>query len=289
LYFLRVSAVSAGKLYFASNISKYTMSFQDKVVWITGASSGIGESLAYAFAKQKAKLVLSSRRPDELARVKDGCNLPTADVLILPMDVSAHDQMDALTQQVIAKFGRIDILVNNAGLSHWSKIKDTQLGVIKKIMDTNFMGGVALTKAVLPSMIEKKQGQIVVISSILGKIVTPRQGAYNASKHAIMGFFDTLRAEVADNGIGVLIVCPGFVRTNVAKNSLNKQGEPINKDNPLIAGGLSPDYVAEQILSAIEKKKDEIVLAKGREKMALLLKRFAPALFSKMMKKTKLM
>jgi dehydrogenase/reductase SDR family member 7B len=156
-------------------------------------------------------------------------------------------------------------------------------------MDTNFMGGVALTKAVLPSMIEKKQGQIVVISSILGKIVTARQSAYNASKHAIMGFFDTLRAETASDGIGVLIVCPGFVRTNVAKNSLNKQGEPINKDNPLIQGGLSPDYVAEQILSAIEKKKEEIVLAGGREKMALLLKRFAPGLFSRMTKRTKLM
>jgi short-subunit dehydrogenase len=265
------------------------MSFRDKVVWITGASSGIGEALAYAFAQQKAKLVLSSRRPEELERVKAACNIPEENVMVLTMDVSAHEQMEMLTQQVITRFGRIDILINNAGLSHWSKIKDTQFSVIKKIMDTNFMGGVALTKAVLPGMIEKKQGQIVVISSILGKIVTPKQGAYNASKHAIQGFFDTLRAEIAGDGIDVLIVCPGFVRTNVAKNSLNKEGVAINKDNPLIAGGLSPDYVAEQILSAIENKKEEIVLAGTREKMALLMKRFAPGLFSKMMRKNKLM
>jgi len=265
------------------------MSFQNKVVWITGASSGIGEALAYAFSKQKAKLVLSSRRADELERVRASCNLPDANVMVLPMDVSAYEQMEELTEQVIARFGVIDMLISNAGLSHWSKIKDTQLGVIKKILDTNFMGGVALTKAVLPGMLDRKQGHIVVISSILGKIVTARQSAYNASKHALQGFFDTLRLEVAADGIDVLLVCPGFVATNVAKNSLNKEGVPINKDNPMIAKGLSPDYVAIEVLKAIENKKEEIILAGRREKAALLMKRFAPGLFSKILKGTKLM
>ncbi|HWB63788.1 MAG TPA: SDR family oxidoreductase, partial [Chitinophagales bacterium] len=254
----------------------------------TGASSGIGESLAYTFAKQKAKLILSARRTDELERVKKACNLPDADVMVLPMDVSEHNSMEAHVQKALAKFGQIDILVNNAGLSHWSKLKDTSFDVIKKIMDTNFMGGVALTKAVLPGMLQRKQGQIVVISSILGHIVTPKQGAYNASKHALHGFYDTLRAETKSEGVSVLLVCPGFVRTNVAKNSLNKEGAPIGKDNPLIANGLDPAYVAQQILSAINKGKEEIMLAGGKEKMAVYIKRFAPRLFSKFIANNKI-
>ncbi len=263
-------------------------SFTNKVVWITGASSGIGEALAYTFAKQKAKLILSARRADELERVKKACNLPEGDVMILPMDVAEHDKAPQLTQQVIDRFGHIDILVNNAGLSHWSKIKDTKLEVVKRIMDVNFTGGAALTLAVLPGMLQRKQGQVVVISSILGKIITPKQGAYNASKHAIHGFYDTLRAESINDGLKVLLVCPGFVRTNVAKNSLDRDGKPINKDNNLIQNGLDPMYVSTQVLQAIESGKEEILLAGGKEKAGVWLKRFAPGLFSKFISKNKM-
>jgi short-subunit dehydrogenase len=262
--------------------------FDNKIVWITGASSGIGEALAYTFAKHKVKLVLSARREDELARVKAACGLPDTDVLVLPMDVSEHTGFDAAAKKVIGQFGRIDILVNNAGLSHWSKIKDTSMDVIKTIFNVNFFGAAGLTKAVLPYMLEKKKGSIVVISSILGHIVTPKQGAYNASKHALMGFFDTLRAEISSDGIKVLLVCPGFVRTNVAKNSLDRDGKPINKDNNLIAGGLDPIYVSEQVLNAIENNKEEIIVAGMKEKFAILVKRFAPGLFSKFISNNKL-
>ena len=262
--------------------------FDNKVVWITGASSGIGEALAYTFAKHRVKLVLSARRADELARVKAACKLPDADVLILPMDVSEHEQMESATQKVIAQFGQVDILINNAGLSHWSKIKDTSLDVIKTILNVNFFGAVSLTKAVLPEMIKRKRGNIVVISSILGKIVTPKQGAYNASKHALMGFFDTLRAEISGDGIKVLLVCPGFVRTNVAKNSLNKEGKPINKDNDMIAKGLDPLYVSEQVLDAIASGNEEILVAGPKEKFAVLIKRLAPGLFSKFISNNKI-
>jgi short-subunit dehydrogenase len=262
--------------------------FQNKVVWITGASSGIGEALAYTFAKEKAKLILSARRADELERVKKACGLPDSDILILPLDVAKHDKIEAAAQQVFARFGQVDILVNNAGISHWSKIKETGFDVIKTIMDVNLFGGIALTKAVLPDMLKKKQGTIVVISSILGKMVTPKQGAYNASKHAIHGFYDTLRAETASEGVKVLLVCPGFVRTNVAKNSLNRDGVPINKDNPLIANGLDPLYVAQATLDAIQGGKEEIVVAGFKEKVALLIKRFAPGVFSKYIAQNKL-
>ena len=255
--------------------------FENKVVWITGASSGIGEALAYAFARQQAKLVLSARRVGELERVKEGCKLPEGQVLLLPMDVAEYDKVEGLHQQIEAHFGPVDILINNAGLSHWSKIKDLSLEVVKKIMDVNFLGGVALSKSVLPGMLERKKGHIVVISSILGKMVTPKQAAYNASKHAIQGFYDTLRAEAGPEGLNVLIVSPGAVNTNVAKNSLDKEGKPINRSNKMIEKGLDPDYVAEEVLKAIRKGKEDIILAGGKEKFAVLMKRFTPGLFSK--------
>mgnify|MGYP001810984405 FL=1 len=126
------------------------MNFENKVVWITGASSGIGEALAYTFAKRRAKLILSARRADELERVKKNCNLPEGDILVLPLDVAEHDKAEEATQKVLATFKHIDILINNAGLSHWSKIKDMSFDVLKRMMDVNFMGGAMLTKAVLP-------------------------------------------------------------------------------------------------------------------------------------------
>lgn len=263
-------------------------SFENKVVWITGASSGIGEALAYTFAKQGAKLILSARREDELRRVATACNLPTDKYLILPFDVSKYEEAEAKTKEVLDRFGQVDILINNAGLSHWSKIKDMSMDVLKKIIDTNFLGGAALTKAVLPSMLEKKKGQIVVISSILGKIITHKQAAYNASKHALHGFFDTLRAEYGSEGIKVLIVCPGFVNTNVAKNSLDRNGNPIGRNNKMIENGIDPMKLASDVLSAIESGKEEILLAGTKEKIGVWMKRFTPGLFSKFIANNKL-
>ncbi len=264
------------------------MTFSNKVVWITGASSGIGEALAYAFAKRGAKLILSARREDELNRVAAVCNLPAESILILPFDVSKYDEAEAKAGEVLSKFGQVDILINNAGLSHWSKIKDMSMEVLRQIIDTNFMGGAALTKAVLPAMLQKKSGRVVVVSSILGKIVTHKQAAYNASKHALHGFYDTLRAEYSGDGIKVLLVCPGFVNTNVAKNSLDRNGNPIGRNNKMIENGLSTAYVAEQVIKAIENNKEEILLAGAKEKFGVLLKRFAPGLFSKFISNNKL-
>ncbi|MBX2963311.1 MAG: SDR family oxidoreductase [Cyclobacteriaceae bacterium] len=265
------------------------MFFNGKVVWITGASSGIGESLAYAFARQGAKLILSARRVEELQRVKAACNVADENVLILPLDVSDTESIPAQAKQVYDRFKHVDILINNAGVSHWTKVKDLTLEVIQKIFNVNFFGGIALTKAVLPQMLENKSGHIVVISSVLGKMVVQKQAAYNASKHALQGFYDTLRLEVAPEGVNVLLVCPGFVRTNVAKNSLNKDGVAINQDNNKIQKGLDPDDVANEILNAIEKSKDEIIIAGRPERTGILLKRLFPSLFAQMMRKRKLL
>lgn len=263
--------------------------FKNKVVWITGASSGIGEALAYTFAKQGAKLILSARRSEELERVKTSCNLPDGHILVLPMDVADTSKTAELSKQALELFGQIDILVNNAGISHWTKVKDLSLDVVRKIFDINFLGGVALTQAVLPGMLEKKAGQIVVISSVLGKMAVMKQGAYVASKHALQGFYDTLRLEVSQDGLQVLLVCPGFVRTNVAKNSLNRDGVAINQDNDKIVKGLDPRYVSEKILKAITSRKDEIIIAGTPEKTAIFLRRLFPGLFAYLMKKRKIL
>lgn len=262
--------------------------FKNKVVWITGASSGIGEALAYTFARYGSKLILSARREEELQRVKKGCNRNEEDILVLPMDVSNFDQATELYQQVIARFGTVDILINNAGLSHWSKVKDLSMDVTRKILDVNFFGGVALVKTVLPDMIEKKKGHIVVISSVLGKMPVMKQAAYVASKHAIQGFYDTLRLEAASEGVNVLVVCPGFVNTNVAKNSLDRDGVAINKNNDKIAKGLDPLYVSERILNSIIKNKSELIIAGTPEKTAINLRRLFPSLFNRFMQKRRL-
>lgn len=254
--------------------------FNNKVVWITGASSGIGEAFAYAFAREGATLVLSARREAELERVKKACGLPENKVLVLPFDVSETEAATKALALVNSTFGKVDVLINNAGLSHWSKVKDLSMDVIHTVMQVNFFGGVALTKAVLPGMLAGKEGAIVVVSSILGKIITPKQAAYSASKHALHGFYDTLRAETAAEGIRVLLVCPGFVRTNVAKNSLDRDGKPINKDNALINSGLDPAVVASKTIAALLKGQNEIIVAGTKEKFAVLLQKFAPRLFS---------
>ncbi len=263
--------------------------FQNQVVWITGASSGIGEALAYTFAKRGVKLILSARRKDELERVKQNCNLPEDSILVLPLDVSDSQQLAAASARVIQQFGGVDILLNNAGVSHWSKVNDLTLDVIRKIMEVNFLGGAALTKAVLPQMLEKKRGHIVVISSVLGKMPVRKQAAYVASKHALQGFYDTLRLEVTADGVHVMLVCPGFVRTNVARNSFNKEGVAINQSNVKIDKGLDPMYVAEKILAGIEKRKHELIISGGAEKTAILMKRFFPGYFTSFMTKRKLL
>ena len=178
--------------------------FSGQVVWITGASSGIGEALTLAFAKCGAKLVLSARRRDELERVAAKCG--AADVFVLPMDLAKSDHFDALAAQVLERFGRIDVVVHNGGVSQRALVKDTQMEVHRRVMEVNYFGTVALTRAVLPAMLAARRGQFVVISSVAGKLGTPLRAAYCASKHALHGFFDCLRAEVWRHNVAVLVV-----------------------------------------------------------------------------------
>ena len=258
--------------------------FESKVVWITGASSGIGEALAAAFAKAGAKLVLSARRRDELDRVAAKCG--NAEVFVLPLDLTKTDELDALTAQALAKFGHIDVMVHNGGISQRSWVKDTELAVHRRLMEVNYFGAVALTHALLPSMLERKSGQFVVISSVMGKIGTPMRSSYAASKHALHGFFDCLRAEVTDAGLFVTLICPGFVATDVAKNALSADGKPTGHADEQVANGASAEATAKQILSAVASKKSEVYVGKtiGLERLALNLNQYLPSIFEKVIK-----
>jgi dehydrogenase/reductase SDR family member 7B len=259
--------------------------FKNKRVWITGASSGIGEALAYAFAEKGAHLVLSARNETELNRVAAAC-VGAASVLIQPLDLSKHDTLPTIAESVLKRVGKIDILLNNGGISQRSLAHETSLEVDKKLMDVNYFGTVALTRAVLPNMLLHQLGHIVTITSLMGKFGAPLRSSYAASKHALHGFFDSLRAEIGDTPIQVTMICPGFVRTNISKNALTGGGKPQGTMDDATEHGLSPDVLADKILRAIEKGKLEAYFG-GKEVMGIYLKRFIPTWFAGYLKKAK--
>jgi short-subunit dehydrogenase len=260
------------------------MNFTNKVVWITGASSGIGKALAIELSKQGAKLILSARNTEKLEAVKQLC--ATIDsVKVLPLDLEDYLSLENKVEEAINWFGRIDILVNNGGVSQRSLASETSIAVDKRIMDINYLGTVALTKAVLPHFIKNKKGQFVVTTSIVGKIGTPLRSSYAASKHALHGFFDCLRAENHKHNISVTLVCPGFVNTNVSINALTGDGSPQNKMDTATQNGIAPDRFAKIMTKAIAKKKEEVYIAGAKEKLGVYAKRFYPKLLSKMIRR----
>jgi dehydrogenase/reductase SDR family protein 7B len=247
--------------------------FAGKVVWITGASSGIGEALATAFAREGALLVLSSRRADELERVRAGL-ARTLEHFCLPLDLTQSATFPALTARVLEKFGRVDILVNNGGVSQRALAADI----------LNYFGTVALTKAVLPSLLARGAGHVVVISSVLGYIGMPGRSTYSASKHALHGYFDSLRAELWRTGVKVTLVCPGYVLTKVSANALGAQGATHGVTDATHERGISAERCAEATLRAIARGKEEISVG-GFETWAIPLKRFLPGVFSRVVRK----
>ncbi len=259
------------------------MKFKGKTIWITGASSGIGEALAVALSRKGARLVLSARRESELERVRQCCKNPAAH-MVLPLDVLDTAAMPAAVEQVLARYKRIDILINNAGVSQRSLVKDTPLEIDERIMRINFLGPVALTKAVLPAMLARRRGQIVVISSVVGKIGTPMRSAYAASKHALHGYYDCMRAELHHAGIRVTLICPGYVSTEVVQNALTADGSSLGSANPVQSPGMAPEELARQALPAIAKRKAEVFIG-GKELLAVQLRRFAPGLFNRIVRR----
>lgn len=249
------------------------------VVWITGASSGIGEAIAKQYVVQNSKLVLSARRESELNRVKQACvalGAKGSDILVLPLDVTDHGAMGDKTQAVMDEFGRIDVLINNAGISQRSKCLDTDLSVYQQLLDVDVLGQIALTKSVLPIMVEQQSGHIAVTSSVAGKVGVKWRTGYCAAKHAVMGFFDALRAEVNEYGIQVSTITPGFIKTDVSKNAVTGDGTGFGVDDEDIKAGMDVDKCAQVIVNKLNKGVKEIAVGEGLPMLALILKRFFP-------------
>ena len=236
------------------------MSFANKVVWITGASSGIGKHLAIELSQQNAKLILSSRNVEALKAVKTLCKHPEQ-IQLVTLDLEDYTNLNAKVEEAIACYNTIDILVNNGGISQRALAKDTTITVDKRILDINYLGTIALTKALLPHFITKQSGHIVATTSIVGKIGTPLRSSYAASKHALHGFFDSLRAEVHNDNIAVTLVCPGYVKTNVSINALTGNGTAQNAMDKATQNGITPEHFAKLMAKAIHKKKQEVYIA----------------------------
>lgn len=259
-------------------------SLNNKVIWLTGASSGIGEALAYALAHRGARLILSARRKEELERVKGNC--PAAaqpGIRVLPLDLEKPDTLQLSTEAAVQLFGHIDILINNGGISQRSLVAQTALSVDRRLMEVNYFGSIALTKYLLPHFIARKQGHFVNVSSVTGKFGTRYRSGYAASKHALHGFFDAVRAEHYKDNIKVTMICPGFIHTPITLSALTADGTPLNKMDEAQFKGKPADWCATRIVSAIEKSKEEVYIG-GREVLGVYVKRFFPRLFSRIIR-----
>ena len=256
-------------------------SLKDKVIWITGASSGIGEALAVAMSAQGAKLILSSRRVAELERVKNNCAYPEK-LRILPLDLTDTANLEAKVTAAIALFGHIDMMMHNGGMSQRALVADTDIAVHREVMELNYFSYILLTKALLPHFMERRSGYFVVTSSVMGKIGTPMRAAYAASKHALHGYFDCLRAEVEQYGIKVTILTPGYIHTPIAV--ITGDGSFLSSESEQINGGFPANKAALQIIKAIENERYEPYIGKfiGEERLALFVKRFLPGLFTRL-------
>jgi short-subunit dehydrogenase len=258
--------------------------FKDKVIWITGASSGIGEALVIALAKAEARLILSARRDEELKRLAALTQIPELDLMLLPFDLADTSNASGLTAQIINKFGRIDILINNGGYSQRAEAMDTSIDLDRQLMEVNYFSYVALTKAVLPYMKRQKAGRIVVMSSIAGKFGFYLRSGYSAAKHALHGFYESLRLETEKYNIQTLIVCPGKIKTNVSLNAINASGDKHKQMDISHVNAMSAEKCAAKIISAIINNKEEVFIG-GKEILMVKIKRFFPKLFSSLVRK----
>lgn len=259
------------------------MSLENKTIWITGASSGIGKALAIELSKANNKIILSSRNEANLQTVKEVCSHPE-NIKILTLDLEDYLSLKTVVPEAISLFGNIDMLINNGGISQRALAIDTEIAIDKRFMDINYMGAIALTKGLLPHFTANKSGHFVTITSVSGKVGVPKRSAYAASKHALHGFFDCLRAEVYKDNIDVTLICPGYIQTNLSKNALTGDGSHLATVDTSLSKGLLPDEFAKKMIRAVEKKKNEAVIGGIKEVTSIYLKRFFPRLLTKLVR-----
>ena len=241
----------------------------------------LAKLLAVAFHQAGARLVLSARREDELKRVQTLCG-GEPNARILPMDVTKAAELPEKTQRALGMFSGIDILVLNAGITQRSLTRDTDESVYRQLMEINFFATEALARAVLPSMLAQKSGHMVVISSIAGKFGVPLRSGYSASKFALHGFFEVLRAEEEKNGIHVTMVCPGYIRTDISLSALQGDGGKHAKMDPGIAKACPPRNAPDGYYKELRGGKNEIIVGAKCERGLVYLKRFFPDLLARM-------
>ena len=252
--------------------------FNDQVIWITGASSGIGEALALELSERGARLILSARGEEALLEVQRQCDAITGSAKshVLPMDITDEGSLAANVEQAVAWGGRIDMLINNAGISQRSSCLNTNMSTYRRIFEVDVFGQIALTKAVLPVMVEQGHGHMAVTSSVSGKVGVPFRTGYCAAKHAMMGFFDALRTEVDHLNIDVTTITPGYIRTPISSNAIGGDGAAYGREDTEIRGGMNVNDCAKVIVKGFERGKPEIAVGKGFEMNALWIKRFFP-------------
>lgn len=252
--------------------------FEGKVVWITGASSGIGRALAHAFDRAGARLILSARDSRSLEPVRQDCRAP-GDVHLLPFDLAELDTLPQHAEHALQLWGQVDYMVHNAGVALRERLVDTPIRLDQQVMATNYFGPLTLTKALLPSMLHRQSGCFVVVSSLSGKYGVPQLSSYAASKHALHGAFESLRAEVHDRHIQVTIVIPGIIRTPIIQHALTGAGTQYGKAMPAYERGMDPDVCAARILRAVSRRREEVLIG-GPEVFTVYLKRIFPRLLS---------
>ncbi|RFS22756.1 short chain dehydrogenase [Chitinophaga silvatica] len=252
--------------------------YKDKVVLITGGNSGIGKELALLLARQQAKLILVARNIPALEAARNECRLYTPNCEVIQADVTDEIQVKEAAERAVNIFGRIDVLVNNAGVTQRSKLIDTSVAAIRQLMEINFFGAVIFTKALLPHFKEQQQGQIIVISSMAGLMGYPWRSGYNAAKHALQGYFETLQTEQPIPQLYTTIICPGRIHTPITYAAITGDGSPYGKMDPHQEKGLSVHYCAREILKAMAKRKKVVLIAR-EEKLLYWIKKWCRPLF----------
>ncbi|MEP7169238.1 MAG: SDR family oxidoreductase, partial [Bacteroidota bacterium] len=246
--------------------------------WITGASSGIGEALAYSLNSKGALLIISGRSIENLEKVKRNCLYPD-NVEVLALDLEQPGTLAAKTEQALKLYGRVDFMMHNAGVALRDRVIHTSMEMDRKIMQVNYFAPIEITKALLPSMIKNKSGNIAVVSSISGKFGVPKLSAYSASKHALHGFFESLRSEVHKHNVNITIITPGFIKTDITVNAYTGHGGNYGKMVSANKNGMSPARCAEKMARAMLNNKQEAYIG-GVDILSIYVKRFFPDLFS---------
>ncbi|MBN1984922.1 MAG: SDR family NAD(P)-dependent oxidoreductase [Prolixibacteraceae bacterium] len=262
------------------------MNFTKKHIWITGASSGIGKAVALKISKEKAHLILSGRNRQELENVAGICEKNGSQATVLPFDLGDEASVNAAASQVISTHKKLDALYHFGGISQRSFASETPLFVDRKIFEVNYFGTIALTKAILPEMIKSGGGHLAVTSSIVGKFGFPYRSSYSASKHALHGFFESLRAENVQHNIRVSVIIPGRIRTNISVNAINRDGKTHARMDEGQDNGMAAEKSAEIICRKLKQEKKEILVG-GKEVIMVHIRRFLPFLYYRLSSKVK--